>query len=202
MVVCGVSILVMGILVLHVNKRKAAVGSCSPLSVSYPKLTHHHRSCRTESFGFLLSALPSLPARLKWLHSPTGLDRPCCPHSYPRRHHRCPLLGPPYEWHCIHSGVQPNPSPPSSSYLPRPRLTLCPGHRRWNVGIHHRTSPPSGPPLCISDTDEAPLDSRSMVSPSSSLRRPPTSASTRAFCSPMRSSQIHPRHSGTSPSSS
>lgn len=113
MVVCGVSILVMGILALHVNKRKAAVGSCAPLSVSEAKLTQLRRSCRTESLSFLLPTLPSFPARLKWLRAPTGLDRPCCPLSYPRRHCRCSLLGPPYEWHRIHSGVQQTPlSPP------------------------------------------------------------------------------------------
>lgn len=153
MVVCGVSILVMGILVLHVNKRKAAVGSCSPLSVSYPKLTHHRRSCRTESFSFLLPALPSLPARLKWLHSPTGLDRPCCPLSYPRRHRRCPLLGPPYEWHCIHSGVQPNPPSP-------PRLAPASYHASANFMPRLSKMERWHPSSCVTTFWSAPVHSR------------------------------------------
>jgi len=103
----------------------------SPVSISWANLTQHRRSRRTKSLGFLLPALPSLPARLKWLHSPAGLDRPCCPHSYPRRHRRCPLLGPPYERHRIYSGVQSIPLSP---------LHLAPAIYHAPANMMHRSS--------------------------------------------------------------
>ena len=137
MVVCGVSFLIMGILVLHVNKRKAAVGSSARLAPQ-AKLTRHRRSCRTESPSCPLPAHPSVPARHQWRRPPTGLDRPCCPHCYPRRLRRCSLLDPLYERPRIHPGAQLSPLPVHLTTIYQPPANVL--HRSLKMGRWHPSS--------------------------------------------------------------